>query len=87
MKKTNELTVNNILNEIYDIIYDDNLSDIEALETIILVLNEYNAHKESGIIEKKQVTTNYAERDVIKQEKMMQNCQNEPEAVLLYRER
>lgn len=58
MRITDELKANSILNEIYDIIYDDNLSYIEALEAIMLVLNEYNEHKESGIVEQKQVTTN-----------------------------
>ena len=53
-----ELTANNILNEINKIIYDDNLSDTEALEEIIFVLKRYNVAIESAIDEQKQVTTN-----------------------------
>ncbi|MBQ8002991.1 MAG: hypothetical protein IJ297_06075 [Clostridia bacterium] len=48
-----ELTANNILNEINKIIYDDNLSDTEALEEIIFVLKRYNVAIESAIDEQK----------------------------------
>ena len=41
----NELIANSILNEIDEVIYDENLSDIEALEKIVLILKEYNVSK------------------------------------------
>ena len=36
-----ELTANDILNEIDEIIYDESLSDLEALEKIELILEQY----------------------------------------------
>ena len=49
MSVEHELTANNILNEINNIIWDDNLSDTEALEAIVLVLKNYNVTIESVI--------------------------------------
>lgn len=51
MKITDEVIANKVLNEIYDIICDDNLSDIEAVEAIILVLKKYNVKTENSIDE------------------------------------
>ena len=45
MNIKDEKIVNKILNEINEIICDDNFSDTEALETIIMVLKEYNVIK------------------------------------------
>ena len=54
MKITDELTANNILNKINGIIFDDNLSDIEALKKIVLILKENNITIESVIGEQKK---------------------------------
>ncbi len=39
--RESELTANDILNEIDEIIYDESLSDLEALEKIELILEQY----------------------------------------------
>lgn len=49
-----ETEENKMLNKINEIIYDDNLSDIEALEAIIIVLKNYNVTIESVIDEQKK---------------------------------
>ena len=49
-----ETEANRILNEISEIIWDDNLSDSEALEKIIIKLNKYTVTTEGGIGEQKQ---------------------------------
>ena len=57
VKNVNTLTeeeANRILNEISEIIWDDNLSDSEALEKIIIKLNKYTVTTEGGIGEQKQ---------------------------------
>ncbi|MGM9551564.1 MAG: hypothetical protein ACI3XA_04850 [Clostridia bacterium] len=53
MKITDEVIANKMINEIYDIICDDNLIDIEAVEEIILVLKKYNVKTENAIDEHK----------------------------------
>ncbi len=40
-----ELTANDILNEIDEIIYDESLSDLEALEKIELILEQYKNNR------------------------------------------
>ena len=41
----NESKAYNILNEIHNIIWNDNLSDEEALERIELIIKQYNLNK------------------------------------------
>ncbi|MBQ6795201.1 MAG: hypothetical protein IJO83_03535 [Clostridia bacterium] len=54
MNTLTEEEANRILNEISEIIWDDNLSDSEALEKIIIKLNKYTVTTEGGIGEQKQ---------------------------------
>ena len=41
------MKIGDILNEINNIIWDDNLSDEKALEKILLILKDYNANNET----------------------------------------
>ena len=43
-----ELTANKILNEIFNIILDDNLSDTEALEKIVKLLSDQHIKSKDG---------------------------------------
>ena len=45
MCSESELTANDILNEIDEIIYDESLSDLEALEKIELILEQYKNNR------------------------------------------
>lgn len=48
MTKLTQEQANNILNEICDIIWDDDLSDIEALNKIVMLLNKHEINSNNG---------------------------------------